>query len=889
VISVKGTRVEGTCEWITQDVSYRAWLNDQSNRSNNDNTRLLWISGGPGKGKTMMSVFLTEELERHTASIPDAELVFFFCSAQDEKRNTAVAVLRGLIYQIIEKRRQLVKYALPYFDKPKEAKQTLLSLEALWVIFSKLIADPELGTVFCVLDGLDECEESKLSVLLQRIVGLLDGDTLSSTKGSFKLAIISRDMPDLHSCTRIRLDPDNDEKVVRDIELFVCARVAELSVIKGFGGELSASVQETLLARAEGTFLWVGFAMHELSQKQTPSEILEALEELPSGLPAIYGRMLQRISPKQQERSLAILRWTTLAARPLHLQELAAAIDLQTSSSLVSIEQATRDAIAICGPLLRIREQEVSLVHQSARDYLLRKECDEDAALEAFRLETEHSHLELAQKCLYCIASSGLQCRATDLNAELQPLESPLLRYATIYWPEHARSCSSLATKLFDPHGFFLQKEPALRVHWWQTYQTITTGFPSKPPPLLHMACILQIIPWIEAILTTKSWIPIRRRLSRRAGNAWDTALHIAAKGGNEAVIRLLVEFGADVNAKNVEGHTALHLVADRGHEAGARLLVDRANVNAKTNLGATALHFAAEQGHEAIVRLLVDRTDVTAKDLIGNTVLHYAALQGNKAVVQLLLDRGLDIKMRNYSGMTALHLAVKEKNEAMVPLLASLGADVNTKEDLFDTLMHSVISLWGCGTVLAMHVPKLLAVEAAISKRFHGQGLASSIVSRQSALHSAASEGNEAMVRLLIDLGADVEARNDASETVLHQAVRGDNRVVVQLLVDKGADVNAQDIAKRTVLHHAAWSADEKIIELLVGLGADVRAEDRYGQTALHLAARRGREEMVQMLVDSGADVNAKDSSGKTVLYKAVKSKNKELVQLLVDKGADV
>ena len=81
--------------------------------------------------------------------------------------------------------------------------------------------------------------------------------------------------------------------------------------------------------------------------------------------------MLLRISPKQREISLAILRWTTLAARPLQLQEPAAAVGLLTPSSPVTVGQAIRDAIALCGPLLRIQEQEVSLVHQSTRDYLL--------------------------------------------------------------------------------------------------------------------------------------------------------------------------------------------------------------------------------------------------------------------------------------------------------------------------------------------------------------------------------------------------------------------------------------------------------------------------------------------------------------------------------------
>jgi hypothetical protein len=221
----------------------------------------------------MMSVFLTEALERRAARIDSAELAFFFCSAEDEKRNTAVAVLRGLVHQIIAKRPQLVKHALPYFETPERTQQTVSSLETLWIIFSKLIADAELGTMFCVLDGLDECDESTLGGLLPRIVSMLTGDARSSASGTLKLAIVSRDLPGLQGCTRIRLDPDNDEQVASDIELFVAARVQQLSRIEGFHGDFRSSVQTALLERAEGTFLWVGFAIHELSSKKTCSEI----------------------------------------------------------------------------------------------------------------------------------------------------------------------------------------------------------------------------------------------------------------------------------------------------------------------------------------------------------------------------------------------------------------------------------------------------------------------------------------------------------------------------------------------------------------------------------------------------------------------------------------
>ena len=92
-------------------------------------------------------------------------------------------------------------------------------------------------------------------MLLPRIVSLLTGKSALSTKGTFKLAIISRDLPGLQGCPRVRLDPDDDEKVVGDIELFVSARVRELSRIEGSHEDFRASVQTALLQRAEATFL----------------------------------------------------------------------------------------------------------------------------------------------------------------------------------------------------------------------------------------------------------------------------------------------------------------------------------------------------------------------------------------------------------------------------------------------------------------------------------------------------------------------------------------------------------------------------------------------------------------------------------------------------------
>jgi hypothetical protein len=509
VISAKGTRVAGTCEWITQNESYRAWLNSvgdgDGNGDGNSNLRLLWISGGPGKGKTMLSIFLTEELERHTTDKKDAQLVFF-CSAQDEEHNTGVAVLRGLVHQIIAKRPQLVKHALPYFETPEKTQQTLLSLETLWIIFSKLIIDAELGTMFCVLDGLDECHEDTLRSLVPRIIDLLScqGSTQGSTRTmiAFKLAIVSRKIPGLHKCIRVQLDPDNNEKVASDIERVISARVNELSHIPGFDDALRRTVQTALLQRAEGTFLWVGFAVHELLQKRTCSEVLGVLENLPTGLPAYYSRMLQDIPAEQRQTSSSILRWVTLALRPLELQELAAAVDVRPFSSRLTIDQATRDVITLCGPLLRVQEREVSLVHQSVRDYLLRKEEDSNAVLEAYRIRPQTTHLEIVQSCLNCVMLSGFQQNVVELADRSLSQESPLLRYAAVHWPEHARGCATpLDTDFLCSLKHFLEAKHTVRRHWWAAYRENNNERLPPALPLLHMLCYLGFEPLVQAVV----------------------------------------------------------------------------------------------------------------------------------------------------------------------------------------------------------------------------------------------------------------------------------------------------------------------------------------------------------------------------------------------------
>jgi ankyrin repeat protein len=625
------------------------------------------------------------------------------------------------------------------------------SVEALWIIFRKLIQDADLDTVFCVLDGLDECDEDMSTVLIPKIVDLFSpGNSQPTTK--LKLMIISRDIPGLQGSVQLKLDSDNKEQVVRDIDQFIFAKVEELSRIEGFDKEFRITVQETLLERSQGTFLWVGFVMYELSQKRTCVEVLETLQDLPRGLHAIYSRMLLQIESRHRRTSSRILRWVTMAARPLSLQELAAAVDIQ-SPALITRDRAVRDHVALCGLLLRVQEEEVSLIHQSARDYLLRKEPDSNPDLEEFRIKPEEAHLELTRTCFDCIAHSGLQYTLLDLDESCSQ-ESPLLKYATLHWPQHARCCPTLAEELLGILKPFLQNDSGLRKNWWQSYRRADPWLSSNLP-LLHVACYFGIVPWVRALLDRKTWIPRMRNLSAQDVQGWQ-ALSYAAQEGHEAVVQLLVNRGANVDANDKDGRTALHEAASKGNEAMARLLLKyRADVNAKDKDGCTALHEAVSREYVPIVRLLLDYgADVNAKDTNGRTGLDKAVLRWHEGMVRLLVDRGADANWTDKDKGTLLGEAVSRGHRAVVRFLLECDANANWKD------------------------------------KYGGISLG-----------EAASRGHKAVFQLLLNCSTDANWKDKDKRMALGEEVWRGHEGVLLLLLDRDANARGKELHNETLV----------------------------------------------------------------------------------------
>jgi len=157
----KGGLIADSYRWILENCDPKQWRNNQQ-------SHLLWIKGDPGKGKTMLLCGIVDELKKSIAE-PDL-LSFFLCQATDSRINNATAVLRGLIYLLVDQQPSLISHVRKKHD---HAGKALFEDANAWValseIFTNILQDRSLNNTYLIIDALDECV-ADLSKLLDFIV-----------------------------------------------------------------------------------------------------------------------------------------------------------------------------------------------------------------------------------------------------------------------------------------------------------------------------------------------------------------------------------------------------------------------------------------------------------------------------------------------------------------------------------------------------------------------------------------------------------------------------------------------------------------------------------------------------------------------------------------------
>lgn len=163
----------------------------------------------------------------------------------------------------------------------------------------------------------------------------------------------------------------------------------------------------------------------------------------------------------------------------------------------------------------------------------------------------------------------------------------------------------------------------------------------------------------------------------------------------------------------------------------------------------------------------------------------------------------------------------------------------------------------------------------------------------QKNSLHIAAENGYTAIVKILLDSGAVVNAESGATkDTALTLAAHSGNAETVSLLLERGADVCASNCYGNTALHEAAHDGNDEIIALLLKAGAPVNAKNHKGSTPLaffcyNQDAKTHEVATAKLLLDGGADASSTDESGMTPLLVACTVGRGDLISLLMEFGA--
>lgn len=427
IIRTNGHLLKDSYRWILKNETFQKW---QAGKG----SRLLWVRGDPGKGKTMLLCGIIEELQRQD---PKCRLVYFFCQATDAKLNTANAVLRGLLYSMIKDKPDMIK-DLRENHHGRQLFEDANGWDVLCRMITRLLTNNDRRGTTIIIDALDECTKDR-NILLDFIVKL-PSTSAKVIVSSRNWPIIERGLgPAAREVAHLSLEL-NEHLISVAVIAFIEHRVDQLATAHEYDSATKSLVHKYLVEKASDTFLWAALASRQLADINLDNWDVESkLKEFPAGLEELYARMLDQVTKSKASASLLtkILAIALIAFRPVKIPELKHL--LGSPGEKVKDGKSLEKAVMQCGSFLTVKDDVVYFVHQSAKDYLSERA----------------SHIIMPDGSVYehsLLCSNSLQAMSMLLRRDIHNLKAPgvladeikgpitklvPLQYSCRFWIDH--------------------------------------------------------------------------------------------------------------------------------------------------------------------------------------------------------------------------------------------------------------------------------------------------------------------------------------------------------------------------------------------------------------------------------------------------------------------
>ncbi|KAL7882570.1 hypothetical protein SRHO_G00002280 [Serrasalmus rhombeus] len=329
-----------------------------------------------------------------------------------------------------------------------------------------------------------------------------------------------------------------------------------------------------------------------------------------------------------------------------------------------------------------------------------------------------------------------------------------------------------------------------------------------------------------------ESGIYFKQHINAHFGKSGDTLLHYAARHGHFDILRYFIEeLGMDIELYNNDYKRALHEAASMSHEQCVQYLIDRgAQIDCLKKADWTPFMMACTRRDLRVIKVLLDHSaDPTLHNKDGWNSFHIACREGDPAVIEhLLLVRPEVWRTESKTRRTPLHTAAMHGCLEVVKILLEKCAYKPDEKD-------------SCGVTPFMDAVRNghLAVAKLLLEKHQASPTAVDILGVQPLHQASVTAQEEALCFLVQDLSVDVNAKATKLElTALHYAAKEGHTSTIKTLLQLGADLHARDKKGRSALHMACIGQHAATAQTLLQLGL-TDTEDSTGTMARQLAKK--------------------------------------------------